>query len=141
MYEGQWEKGKKHGRGKYTVRKRNAILEEYDGEWKENRRHGTGMCSYGGPIKFGRGELEMGTYSEGMRVGEGVRWSQDRSEAFKLEAGRALKDNKGNYMPPIDLAEAAAFAEKLGFPDPAAVKEETETGDAAQLQQTKQFDS
>ena len=156
VYEGEWEEGKKHGRGKYTIVKRNAVLEQYDGEWKENRRHGKGMCSYGGPINsnrkvagvkadlligIGKGDLEVGTYSEGYRVGEGVRWSKDRTQAWKLQAGRELKDAKGNYLPPIELAEAAAFAEKMGFPDPAAAKEEeAETGDAQQLQQTKGFD-
>ena len=156
VYDGQWERGRKEGRGKLTISKKNAILEEYDGEWKADRRHGKGMCSYGGPINsnrkvagvkadlligIGKGDLEVGTYSEGYRVGEGVRWSKDRTQAWKLQAGRELKDAKGNYLPPIELAEAAAFAEKMGFPDPAAAKEEeAETGDAQQLQQTKGFD-
>ena len=137
VYEGQWERGMKHGRGKYTIHKKNAVLEEYDGQWKGNRRHGKGVCSYGGPIKPAalflmdrHGELEMGTYEGGYRAGEGVRWSADRSQVWQLQAGRALKE--------IELAEAEAFAESLGFSAPSQA-EDTETGNA-QLQQTKTLD-
>ena len=136
VYEGQWAMGRKQGRGKYTIHKRNAILEEYEGEFKEDRRDGKGMCCYGGPVRTGptklwdgRGELEMGTYQEGYRVGEGVRWSADRSQVWQLQAGRAVKE--------IELTEAEAFAEALGFPAPVQA-EEAETGNA-QLHQTKTF--
>ena len=138
VYDGQWERGRKEGRGKLTISKKNAILEEYDGEWKADRRHGKGMCSYGGPVRNdkvrklwdGRGELEMGTYSEGYRVGEGVRWSADRLTQWKLMDGRAVKE--------IELSEAEAFAEALGFPAPPQPEPE-ETGNA-QLNNTKGFD-
>ena len=53
-----------------------------------------------------------------------------RPSLWQLQAGRAVKD--------IELSEAEAFAESLGFPAPAK-PEEAETGEA-QLQQTKSFD-
>ena len=62
----------------------------------------------GSSRRGGHGEIEVGTYSQGMRVGKGARWSADRSVAWELQSGRAVKE--------IDLAEAAAFAESLGIP-------------------------
>ena len=38
-YEGQWVRGRRHGRGK----ERCADGSEYDGEWREDKRHGLGQ--------------------------------------------------------------------------------------------------
>ena len=137
-YDGQWKSDMKNGKGKYTIHKRNMVLEEYEGEWVDDRRHGVGMCRYGGPPKSrhaGHGEIEVGHYEKGLRVGKGVRWSADRSQAWELEAGRAVKD--------IEPAEAVAFAESLGIADPTAAPAEApaaeETG-GEELAVTKGFD-
>ena len=149
VYEGQFVDGKKNGKGKLTIVKRNAILEYYEGEFKDDRRHGVGLCKYGVPPKpkghkyaefDGHGEMEVGTYNEGHRVGKGVRWSADRSVAWLLQDGKAVRSADGQIAGEIDPAEAVAFAESLGIADPTAEAGAETGGGDDDLQQTKQFD-
>ena len=42
VYEGQWEAGDKHGKGKMTY----ASGELYEGQWKADNKHGQGKYTY-----------------------------------------------------------------------------------------------
>ena len=53
------------------------------------------------------GEVDVGRYSSDYRVGEGVRWSEDRKRAFRLV--------RGNVQEEIDLAEAGRICDGLGL--------------------------
>lgn len=48
VYEGQFYKGKKHGKGVFRWAKEAAI---YDGEWNNNNPHGIGYVSSGNKTK------------------------------------------------------------------------------------------
>ena len=56
------------------------------------------------------GEVDISRYSSDYRVGEGVRWSEDRKHAFRLV--------RGNVQEEIDLGEADQIANTLGLPPP-----------------------
>ncbi|KAL9180595.1 hypothetical protein ACHAXT_011048 [Thalassiosira profunda] len=83
VYDGQWQDGKKHGRGKMTYTSGNF----YEGEWKDDRKHGRGKMTYTSGTfyegewkdskKHGRGRLttadggvEEGSWQTGQRHGE-----------------------------------------------------------------------
>ena len=100
VYEGEWLAGKKHGRGKYT----SAAGDSYEGEYAEDKKHGKGTYTYA------NGAVEVGCYEAGADVGQGVKWSADRTEAWELQAGKKVRG--------IPLDEAAQIAERIGLPPP-----------------------
>ena len=100
MYEGQWLAGKQHGQGKYTFAYTYDVGSSYDGEWVEGKKHGTGTYTYA------NGEVEVGCYEADTDVGQGVKWSADRAEAWELQDG----NEKGRSIP---LDEAATIAERV----------------------------
>ena len=77
MYEGQWRAGKKHGQGKYTV----ATGDVYEGGFVDGKKHGVGTYT----TAYGR--VAAGYFDAGAMVGQGVRWSFDRAEAWELQDG------------------------------------------------------
>ena len=99
-YEGEWAEGKKHGKGTYTY----AIGDVYEGEYAEGKKHGKGTYTYAS------GEVEVGCYEADADVGQGVKWSADRTEAWELQAGEVVRG--------IPLDEAAKIAERIGLPPP-----------------------
>ena len=102
VYEGEYVAGKQHGRGKYTY----ATGNSYEGEYAEGKKHGKGTYTYAS------GEVEVGCYEADADVGQGVRWSADRTKAWKLQ--------DGGYYPwsRISLGKAAKIAERIGLPPP-----------------------
>ena len=54
----------------------------YDGEWADLERHGIGTYTHTD------GRVEVNCYEEGDAVGQGVQWSADRAEAWKLKEAR-----------------------------------------------------
>jgi len=95
VYEGEFQKDAYHGRGKMT----DADGWVYDGEWADHDRHGIGTYTHAD------GRVEVNCYEEGAEVGQGVRWSADRTEAWKLKDGE-----KGRS---ISLKKAAKIAKRL----------------------------
>ena len=108
----------------------------YDGEWAEGKPHG--KVTY----TLASGEVEVGCYEAGADVGQGVKWSADRTEAWKLQAGQvefncyeadarvgqgvcwsadrteAWELQAGKKVRGIPLDEAAQIAERIGLPPP-----------------------
>ena len=99
-YEGEFVEGKKHGRGKKT----NADRSSYDGEYVNSEKHGIGTYTHA------EGVVEVGCYEAGADVGQGVRWSAARTEAWELQAGEEVRG--------IPLDEAANIAKRIGMPPP-----------------------
>ena len=58
MYDGQWQNGRKHGKGSYTWRDG----EKYEGQWKGDQRNGEGN------VTRVDGTREKGRWNEGARV-------------------------------------------------------------------------
>ena len=99
-YEGEWAEGKQHGKGTYTF----ADGSSHEGEFAEGNKHGKGTYTYAS------GAVKVGCYEANADVGQGVRWSADRTEAVELQAGEAVRG--------IPLDEAAQIAERIGLPPP-----------------------
>ena len=123
MYEGQWRAGKKHGQGKYTT----ATGDVYEGEYVENVREGHGKLSFAtgdvyeggfvdgkkhgvGTYTTAYGRVSAGYFDAGAMVGQGVRWSFDRAEAWELQEGKKVRS--------IPLLDAKKIAERIGLPPP-----------------------
>ena len=122
-YEGEWAEGKKHGKGMYTY----ADGASYEGEYAEDKKHGKGTETYAsgdsyegewaddkkhgkGTYTFPNGEVDVVRFEAGAPVGQAVRWSADRTEAWELQAGEEVRG--------IPLDEAAKIAERIGLPPP-----------------------
>ena len=123
MYEGQWLAGERHGQGKYT----DATGDVYEGEYVKDEKQGQGKFSFAtggsydgkyadgkkhgmGTYTMADGRVEVGCFDAGLPVGQGVRWSADRTEAWEVQAGK-----QGRSIP---LFEAAKSAERIGLPPP-----------------------
>ena len=100
VYVGEYAKNKQQGKGKMTYAGGNS----YDGEWSDGKRHGIGTYS------FAKGTVKVGRYEADANVGQGVKWSADRKQAWELQAGKV-----GCGIP---LDEAAKIAERIGLPPP-----------------------
>ena len=120
VYKGDFANDQFHGRGKYTFADGNV----YDGEWVEEKRHGRGKDTYAdggsydgeyangqkhgmGTYTYADGEVDVSCYEAGADVGQGVRWSADRVEAWELQAGAVVRG--------IKCEEAANIAERIGL--------------------------
>ena len=132
VYAGQWQEGKKHGKGKLTLYSGNC----YDGQWKADKRHGWGMYTVAEPTTAGMaayegewvedartgrgiskgkdGHVELCTYNDGKRVGEGVRLlDESKLKASEPKGPFVLID--GKVGDEISMAEAEAIAGRIGF--------------------------
>ena len=98
--EGEWVAGKSHGHGKKTYADGNS----YEGEWAEGKKHGKGTYT------FASGAVAVFRFEADAPVGQGVKWSADRTEAWELQAGEEVRG--------IPLDEAAKIAERIGLPPP-----------------------
>jgi len=58
-YEGEFQNGMRHGKGKYQFRNQSGMEEVYDGEWKWDQRHGWGTLSCGDGTSI-KGEWQNG---------------------------------------------------------------------------------
>ena len=92
--------GKQHGRGKMTF----ADGSSYEGEYAEGKKHGKGTYT------FASGEADVVRFEADAPVGQGVKWSADRTEAWELQAGKKVRS--------IPLDEAAQIAARIGLPLP-----------------------
>ena len=53
----------------------------YEGEYRAGEKQGRGT------YRYADGEADVGTYHGGEDSGEGVRWSADRTKAWRLRDG------------------------------------------------------
>ena len=105
VYDGQWKAGKKQGWGMYTITGGvERALAAYDGEWRCGRMEGRGTCFYPG------GEVEVSGMAADARVGEGARWSADRTQAWRLRDGVMVEE--------VSLEVASSLASALELPVP-----------------------
>ncbi len=120
-YKGEYNKdGHRHGYGIYTSRNGN----EYRGEWLNNKREGLGVVKVGngdafegqfeGNLKNGvgvyhyqDGECDLSRYENDHRVGQSLRWSADRQQAFLLTEKPSVRE--------ISLKEATDITFKMGI--------------------------
>ena len=91
-YEGQWHKGKRHGRGKATF----TLGGSYDGEWRDGKMHGQGTIVYNG------GRTYTGEFVDGRALGAAPPASSDY-ERFGLRDDPSI----GSHLP---RARAIGFA-------------------------------
>jgi len=80
-YEGEWANDWKHGEGKWYF----ATGSVYKGEWKFGKREGTGYF-----YAFD-GSVDLRRYKNDTCVGEGARWSADKSQVELLRGGTPTK--------------------------------------------------
>ena len=120
VYEGQWRNAAPDGHGKMTLKNGS----HYEGNWKDGKWHGPGIVrpvnggEWEGTFQLGKctvgtlrrpnGELEIGRYESVNPddVKEGVWWSIDRRDVWKVESGQ--KKEK------IDFAAAVEIASHIG---------------------------
>jgi len=91
MYYGNWEADQIHGFGRYYY---NSGI-SFEGTFNFGKRHGKGK------LQKKDGELEIYRYENNVRMDPGVRWSADRTKAWRLEGGRIKKS--------VTIAEAVSI--------------------------------
>lgn len=101
VYIGMWKSGKRHGFGVFHIEKSGDI---YRGNWSCGIKSGPGVYEYAD------GEIDVSFYSNDIRVGDGVRWSADRSHASRLLDGKLI-GNEGE----LPVEDALRLTKKLGF--------------------------
>lgn len=119
-YQGEYnKKSERHGYGVYTSKNGN----EYRGEWHNDKREGLGVVKIGngdvfegqfdsnlkngiGVYHFVDGECDLSHYKNDVRIGNSVRYSKDREQAFLISG-----DSGSNA---VSLEEAAQVAREMG---------------------------
>jgi MORN repeat len=91
MYYGNWDADQIHGFGRYYY---NSGI-SFEGTFQRGARHGKGK------LQKKDGELEIYRYENNTRVDPGVRWSADRTKAWRLEGGRVKRS--------VTIAEAVSI--------------------------------
>ena len=81
MYIGQWASGVMHGCGRYYY----ASGQRFEGVFINGKRQGKGK------LQRTDGSLDVGVYINDVRRGIGVRWSADRTSAWKMFDGTIKK--------------------------------------------------
>ena len=104
VYEGAWKAGKKEGRGTYRYARSGDV---YEGEWKAHKKEGRGTYTHAD------GEVEVGFYKQDIDAGEGVRWSADGLQVWRLRDGKVVAA--------ISPEEAWQTAQRFSLPIPGTV--------------------
>ena len=99
-YAGEWKQNRFDGEGSYTW----ASGSSYTGQWKEGKKHGKGKYT------FANGNMDLVCFEANRPVGQAVRWSADRAQAWELQDGKQGRS--------ISLEEAAQIAARIGLPVP-----------------------
>ncbi|CAG9321192.1 unnamed protein product [Blepharisma stoltei] len=88
VYEGSWEFGKFHGKGRMIDTKNGA----YDGDWSQGEKHGNGVMIYWG------GKTYTGTWANNKRNGHGI--LEDYRIRFEGNFENDLKNGYGEELYP-----------------------------------------
>jgi len=81
LYTGHWENGVMQGFGRYYY----SSGQRFEGDFEQGLRRGKGK------LQRVDGTLDIGVYFNDVRIGVGVRWSADRTSAWKLQGGQVKK--------------------------------------------------
>jgi len=81
LYTGHWDNGVMHGFGRYYY----SSGQRFEGEFEQGLRRGKGK------LQRANGSLDIGVYSNDARIGVGVRWSADRTAAWRMLDGKIKK--------------------------------------------------
>lgn len=131
LYVGEYVSGKRHGEGRFYY----ANGDLFWGQWKGNHMHGPGRYYYAsgqrfegvflhskrngsGKLQRTDGTLEIFQYVNDQRVGQGVRWSGDRTKAWRLwmpSNGRTGQSGCGSVLEKrsISIAEAVGLVSEI----------------------------
>jgi len=104
-YEGEWKNGKMEGRGCFKM----ADGDVYDGLWKGGLKDGRGTYYYAS------GNADVVKFERGEETEEGVRFTTDRTMAWKLV--------RGDLTGEISLEEAREIVDRIGEPMPPQLKD------------------
>ena len=97
LYTGAWNNDLIEGFGRYHYNTGRA----FEGNFKAGRREGRGK------FQLLNGTVDIYRYVDDKRVGDGVRWSKDRTKAWRL-------DYKGKKRNKVTLEEAMRIADRCG---------------------------
>ena len=126
FYAGEYRYGERHGRGCFCY----ANGDLYDGSFFHNEIHGPGQYCYAkgqcfqGFFRNGKregkgrlhrtdGTMEIFQYINDQRVGQGVLWSADRRQAWRLWAPTGVKPNSGLQKESISIADALSRVQEI----------------------------
>ena len=98
QYRGQFRGGLKHGKGKMAFSDGSTTV----CPWQEGMPHGPVTVNYAD------GKAYVGRCEAGANVGQGVKWSADRAQAWEMENGFT-------EVRSISLEEAAQIAARIGL--------------------------
>lgn len=101
-YEGEFKENARHGQGiMFYAHGEQAVSEGiYEGSWQNGQMHGRGI------FHFPSGKVSFGEYLDGEPNGHSVRWSADRSKAWRFMDGKQVEE--------ISLSDASARTENCG---------------------------
>ena len=97
LYTGAWNNDLIEGFGRYHYNTGRA----FEGNFKAGKREGRGK------FQLLNGMVDIYRYVDDKRVGDGVRWSKDRTKAWRL-------DYKGKKRNKVTLEEAMRIADRCG---------------------------
>ena len=100
LYEGEYQRDQKHGKGRYAYANGNI----YEGEFQRGQQHGKAKYT------LADGTVDLFCSAAKRPVGQGVRWSADRAHCWELQDGEPGHS--------ISLEEAAQIAARIGLPVP-----------------------
>lgn len=98
LYFGNWKEDKMEGFGRYYY----SSGQRFEGYFKAGRRNGKGK------LQRTDGSLDLYRYEDDKRVGSGVRWSTDRTKAWRLDIVRSTVRAKK-----ITVAEAVSLVYQI----------------------------
>ena len=85
LYDGSFVQNRLHGPGRYYY----AAGQRFEGDFRHGKRYGKGK------LQRTDGSLDIFQYVNDERVGQGVRWSQDRTKAWRLWMPTGSHQNNG----------------------------------------------
>ncbi|KAJ4462138.1 putative radial spoke head 1 [Paratrimastix pyriformis] len=90
VYIGEYEHGKRQGKGKYFYKADPNKIAKYDGEWVDFKKCGEGV------MHFPDGSMYKGHFQDGKRHGHGV-YTYPNGDTFEGEFFNGMKHGSGRY--------------------------------------------
>jgi len=92
VYEGDYRRGIRNGKGIYTYIIPEQPPNKYEGDFKENKKHGIGQLTY-----TSRGETYYGQWENGKKHGEGI-YTYKNKDTFSGWWAFGKKQGFGTYV-------------------------------------------